>query len=296
VTLQATDQAEGLRRMLGKQTPKVITFVSGGSHTGKTTSAINIAVALAQAGRSVMLLDENRGFRNITGSLGIDTQADLFDVMRGERAFEQALVAGPEGSLILPAGRGVQALGDIDGYGRSVLMEGFARVGAALDYIIVDTAPGASSRLLPLSHPEQETILVASPTGPGQADAYGMMKVMHRVLGRQGLHLQVAMVRTDEEGAGAFRNIAGVARHYLDASVKFLGAVPLDDRVRKGGRVGRAAIEMFPHASCSQQWRRQAQGIMKWPGPKSTDGMDGFVQRLILGSRFQVGMAAHSAA
>jgi flagellar biosynthesis protein FlhG len=296
LALQANDQAEGLRRMLGRQTPKVITFVSGGRHTGKTTSAINIAVALAQAGRGVMLLDENRGTHNIGGSLGIETQADLLDVMRGMRAFEQAMVAGPQGIVILPAGRGVHALGEIDEYGRSLLIEGFARVAAGLDYIIVDTAPGLSSRLLPLSHPEQETILVAGHTGPAQADAYGMMKLLHRELGKRDLRLLVSLVRTDEEAAGAYRNIAGVARHYLGATVDYLGVVPLDERVRKGFRAGRAAIEMFAHAPCSQHWRTQAQQIMQWPGPKGAGGMDGFVQRLILGSRFRVGAAAHCAA
>ena len=175
MNLQPTDQAEGLRRLLGRQMPKVVTLVSGGARTGKTCAAINLAVAIAQAGRSVMLLDENCGLRNVTATLGIDTVADMADTIRGSRPLEQTLVPGPEGLVILPAGRGVRALANIGEAGRGRLIEGFARIGGALDFILVDTAAGPSSRLLPLAHPEQETILIATGSGMGQANALGRL-------------------------------------------------------------------------------------------------------------------------
>lgn len=296
MTIQATDQAEGLRRLLGKQTPRVVTMVSGGARTGKTGAAINLAVALARCGRSVLLLDENCGRRNVANSLGIVSNADLLDAMHGERTLEQTLIPGPEGMMILPAGRGVQALGSIDERGRRRLTEGFGRVGAVLDFILVDTAAGAASRLLPLSHPDQEAILVAGGGRAGQAEAYAMIKLMHRELGKRRLHLLVSMVPA-EQGEAAYRNIAAVARRYLGADVDFLGSVPVDDRINQAQRIGRAVVEMFPHAPASLQLRRHAQRVLQWPGPRdSSGGMDRFVQRLILGSRFQVGMGAHSAA
>jgi flagellar biosynthesis protein FlhG len=296
-SLQSSDQAEGLRRLLGKQIPKVITLVSGGARVGKTCAAINLAAAMAQAGRSVMLLDENCGPRNVTATLGIDTVADMADTVCGIRALEQTLVPGPEGLVILPAGRGVQALSGIDEGGRDRLVEGFARVGGALDFILVDTAAGASSRLLPLSHPEQQTILIANASATGQANALGMIKLMHRELGARNLHLLVSMTHSDAEGEATYYNLANVADRHLGAGLEFFGVVPADERIAQAGQVGRAAVEMFPHAPSSLQWRRQAREIMQWPLPReAAQGMERFVQRLILGSRVQVGTAALSAA
>ena len=297
MSLQPSDQAEGLRRLLGKQVPKVIVLVSGGVRTGKTCAAINLAVAIAQAGRSVMLLDENCGPRNVTATLGIDTVADMADAMRGRRALDQTLVPGPEGIVILPAGRGVQALSGIDEPGRNRLIEGFARVGSALDFILVDTAAGALSRLLPLSHPEQETILIANASATGQANALGMIKLMHHKLGARNLHLLVSMTRSLAEGKTTYYNLANVADRHLGAGLEYFGVVPADERIAQAGQVGRAAVEMFPHAPSSLQWRRQTQEIMQWPLPReAAGGMERFVQRLILGSRVQVGTAALSAA
>jgi flagellar biosynthesis protein FlhG len=297
MSLQPADQAQGLRRLLGKQIPKVITLVSGGARIGKTCAAINLAVAIAKAGRSVMLLDENCGPRNVTGTLGIDTVADMADTVRGQRALERTLVPGPEGLVILPAGRGIQALAGINAGGRDRLVEGFARVGGALDFILVDTAAGTLSRLLPLAHPEQETILITTCSGTGQANALGMIKFMHRRLGTRNLHLLVSMTRSQAEGEAAYYNLANVADRHLGAGLELFGVVPVDERIAQSAHVGRAAVEMFPQAPSSVQWRRQAREIMQWPLPReAAEGIDRFVQRLILGSRVQAGTAALSAA
>ena len=297
MSLQPSDQAEGLRRLLGKQIPKVITMLSGGARVGKTSAAINLAVAIAQAGRSVMLLDEKCGPRNVTATLGIDTAADLADTVRGKRTLEQTLVPGPEGLVILPAGRGVQMLAGIGAAGRGRLIEGFARIGGALDFILVDTAAGTSSRLLPLAHPEQQTILVSTSSGAGQADALGMVKFMHRKFGACNLHLLVSMARSEAEGDASYYNLANVADRHLGAGLEYFGVVPVDERIAQSAHVGRAAVEMFPQAPSSLHWRRQAQEIMRWPLPReAAEGMDRFVQRLILGSRTQAGTAALSMA
>ena len=231
MSLQSTDQAEGLRRLLGRQTPKVLTLVSGGTRTGKTSAAINLGVALAQGGRSVMVLDENAGPHNVTGTLRIDTVADMVDAVRGSRPLERTLVPGPEGLVILPAARGVQALSSMDEAGRGRLVEGFARIGGALDFILVDTAEGASSRLLPLSDPEQEIILVTNCNGTAQANALGMVKLMHRELGARNLHFLVSMARSQAEGEAAFYNLANVAERHLGTHLEFLGVTTTDERI-----------------------------------------------------------------
>lgn len=294
---KSSDQAEGLRRMLGRQNPRVITLVSGGKGTGKTSAAINLATAIAASGRSVLLLDENYGNRNVAEVLGTRTTVDLMDVIRGGRLLEQCLLPGPEGLMILPAGRGVQALTGLDDHGRDRLIEGFARIGGALDYIIVDTVAGAASRLLPLAHPDQESILVAATDAAGQTAAYGMMKLMQSELNRRRLSLLVSMAHTEADADAAFRNIAAVAQRYLKLDVNYLGSTPRDRRVHDAERAGRPVVEMFPHAPSSLRFRDHARQILQWPGPGEAAGdMEHFVRRLILGSRLQVGGGAHLAA
>jgi flagellar biosynthesis protein FlhG len=283
--------------MLGRQTPRVITLVSGAKGTGKTTVALNLATAIAAQGRSVLLLDENSGRRNVAEMLGTRTTVDLMDAIRGGRTVEQALLPGPEGMMILPAGRGVQALGDMDEGARDRLVEGFGRIGSTLDFVVVDTAAGAASRLLPLAHPEQDTILVTTAGSAAQAEAYGMVKLLQRELNKRRLSVLVSMAHGEADAESAFRNISGVAQRYLKLEMQYLGHVPADRRLQDAERARRTLVEMFPHAPASVQLRGHAQRILKWPGPGEAGGdMEHFVKRLILGSRVQVGLRTHLAA
>jgi flagellar biosynthesis protein FlhG len=276
--------------MLGRQDPRVITLVSGGKGTGKTTAALNLSTALAAGGRSVLLLDENHGGLNVAAMLGARTTADLDDAIRGGRMLEQCLLPGPEGLMVLPAGRGVQSLAGIDDAGKARLGEGFARIGATLDFIVVDTAPGAASRLLPLAHPDQESILVAGADASRQTEAYGMVKLLQRDLNRRRLSLLISKVATEAEGQLAFRNIAAVAQRYLKSEVNHLGSVARERRADDAVRAGRPLVEMFPHAPASAQLRGIAHQVLGWPGPGEPAGdMEHFVRRLILGSRLRVG-------
>lgn len=293
----STDQAEGLRRMLGRQVPRVITLVSGGQSTGKTGIAINLATAIAARGRSVLLLDENTGPRNVAELLGARTTVDLADAIHGSRSVEQTLLPGPEGLMVMPAGRGVAALAEMGEAARGRLVEGFGRLGASLDYIVVDTAAGASSRLLPLAHPDQESILVTGAGPMAQAEAYGMVKLLQRELNKRRLSVLVSRANSEAQAQAAFRNIAAVARRYLKLEVRSLGYVPADPRMQEAERAGRPLVDMFPHAPASAQLRRHAERVLHWPGPATSGGdMEHFVKRLILGSRVRVGMRTHLAA
>ncbi|MFN0039319.1 MAG: MinD/ParA family protein [Burkholderiales bacterium] len=292
--LRHSDQAEGLRRILGRQTPAVLSLVSGGSHAGKTQAAINIAIALAQAGRNVLLLDENRGFHNVAGALGLNPEVDLLDALSGRSGIERSLLAGPEGMMVLPAGRAAQVTENFGERGQARLREGFARIGAALDYILVDTLAGTTGRLLPSMDSDRQTLLVSGAWADAQADAYGMLKVLHRSRGRQPARLVVSMVRSEEEGVSVFRNIAGVADRYLGAKLEHLGSVAHDELVRKSGRVGRAAIEMFPDAPSSRHWRQQAEKLMEWPPFQQGTGQPFSEQKRVADRRSMPGSAVYS--
>jgi flagellar biosynthesis protein FlhG len=281
MTMQSNDQAAGLRRILGRQTPKILTLVSGGSHCGKTSSAINLSVVLAQAGRNVLLLDENKGFHNVATALGLDADNDLLEALNGRLPFERTVQAGPEGLMVLAAGKGVQALAGAGIEAHRRLKAGFERIGRGLDYIVVDTLAGASSRLLPFPLAGQEAILVSGTGGDAQADAYGMLKLLHQEPGRGKTRLLISMVAHEAEGKAVFRNIDNVARRYLGIALDYLGAVAQDSSIRKGRHVGRAAVEMFPDAPSSRNWREQARRIMQWPSSGKDAGLDALIQRLL---------------
>lgn len=55
------DQADGLRRLMAGNTARSVTLVDGTRDSGACSVALNLAAALAQQGRDVLLLDERSG-------------------------------------------------------------------------------------------------------------------------------------------------------------------------------------------------------------------------------------------
>ena len=64
---------------------QVIGIASGKGGVGKTTVSINLAVALAQRGHKVMLLDADLGMANAQIALGVHAPFNVGHVLRGEK-------------------------------------------------------------------------------------------------------------------------------------------------------------------------------------------------------------------
>ena len=120
------DQADGLRRLLGKGGLRVLRLNSARRGMGKTGVAVNLAAALAGKGREVLIVDENGTSGNVGDSLGQGARCDLLQVMRGECGLDQAIrrVAGVS---VLSAARGLVELAQLSHETRSGLADTLAK-------------------------------------------------------------------------------------------------------------------------------------------------------------------------
>lgn len=73
---------------------RVVTITSGKGGVGKTTATANIGAALADLGKSVVLIDSDIGLRNLDIVLGLENRIvfDLVDVVEGKCRLRQAMI------------------------------------------------------------------------------------------------------------------------------------------------------------------------------------------------------------
>jgi protein-tyrosine kinase len=120
---------------------RVIQITSPGKGDGKTVTALNLALTMAQEfQRRVLIVDADLRAPNVNGLLGLPPGPGLVDVLTGTSALEEALVEIPEHHLtVLRAGRTYERPAEMLGSGPMRRLVDSLRT--QFDRIVVDSAP-----------------------------------------------------------------------------------------------------------------------------------------------------------
>ena len=119
----------------------VYTVAGGKGGVGKTTTAINVAVALQDAGYDVVVVDADLGMANLGAMVDIDHEPSLHQVLAGKAAVSDAIVEGPGGVTVVPGERNLEAFADAD---PAKLRKVVKALSTAYDIVLIDTGAGLS--------------------------------------------------------------------------------------------------------------------------------------------------------
>ncbi len=280
------DQAAGLRRMRQPRPVRVIAVASGKGGVGKTNVCVNMALALAQAGKDVMLMDADLGLANVDVMLGLHPRFTLADVMDGRCALEEAIVEGPEGIKVVPAASGVQRMAQLNSVEHAGLIRAFSELSGNLDVLLVDSAAGLSDSVVSFSRAAQEVLVVVCDEPASITDAYALIKLLSREHGVRRFRVVANMVESARNGREVYEKISRVTDRFLDVSLDYCGHVPSDPYLRKAVQQQRAVVEAYPRCRAAQAFRSLAEQTARWPAPTAAGGrLEFFVERLVQAQR-----------
>ena len=282
----AFDQAEGLRRLLGRDQMRVIAVVSGKPRVGQTNVVINVAHALATQGKSVLILDEGIGVDSSAARLGFAPRFELAQVLKEQIRLSQALLSYSAALHILPAREGLRRVAHLTREAQDRLAHDMAVLPLKPDVLLIDLAADRSQITLAATAAADEVLVVVSPEHSAITQSYALIKHLAQDYGRRHFRLLATKTKNDNDAAAVYNNMLGAAARYLNAQLTELSTVPWDEAVRRANRLGKPAAEIFPDAPASQAYRTLAQAIAAWPMMREDGGhLDGFLHRLIMSSR-----------
>ena len=276
------DQAAGLRQMVTPRPVRAVAVTGGKGGVGKTNVSVNLAVAAADQGSRVMLLDADLGLANIDVMLGLHPPFDLSHVFSGERTLDEVVVEGPSGIRVIPGASGLQKMAELSHAEHAGLIRAFTDVGNDVDTFIIDTAAGISDTVVSFSRAAHEILVVVCDEPASITDAYAIIKLLNRDYGHQRFRVLANMVRSAQEGRELYNKMCRVTDRYLDVTLGFMGAIPFDENLRKAVKAQRPVVQAFPRSRVAQVFRSLAKKIETWPQPEGANGqVQFFVERLI---------------
>ncbi|MDW8394940.1 MAG: Mrp/NBP35 family ATP-binding protein [Anaerolineae bacterium] len=258
-----------MRSALNLPIKNVIAVASGKGGVGKSTIAVNIAIALGQTGAKVGLLDNDVYGPNVPLMVGLPMAELLPD---GRTA---PTVAQRNGRLIPEEKFGIKifSIGFIYPAEAPLVWRGPMLHSAIrqflqdvewgdLDYLIVDMPPGTGDSQLSLAQTAQGVmgIIVTTPQLVSMGDAlkglaaFEQLKVpIIGVIENMGPYTDPKTgQRVALFGEGGGERLAALKQ------VPFLGSVPLDPAIRIGGDSGRPVVVAFPESEAARALREIA--------------------------------------
>ncbi len=225
---------------------RVISVTSGKGGVGKTTMTVNLAVCLARAGKSVLLLDADLGLANVDVMLGLAPHHTLNDVLEGRKNLGEILVSGPEGISIIPAASGVEEMGSLDTAKRMILMQEIEEIAHKFDYLLIDTSAGIGADVLYFNSASSEIVVVINDEPTSLTDAYALIKVLSQNYGEKSFSVLVNEVADAKTAITAFNRLNSAVERFLHVELRNLGFIPQDSAAAEAVRNQKALVEIYP--------------------------------------------------
>ena len=280
------DQAEGLRRLLGRDQLRVIAVASGKPRVGQTNVVINLAHTLAAQGKSVLILDEGIGNDSCAARLGLLTRCELAQVLNDQATLPQALLAYSSTLHVLPAREGLRRIGQFNSTAHERLRRSLSALPLQPDILLIDLAADRRQFTLAATAAADEIVVVMNPEREASTLTYALIKQLSQEFGRRRFYLITAKTKDDSYAAVLSGNMLEAASRYLRVQIEGLGVIPWDASVKHANKCFKPVVEAFPDTPASHAYRALGQMIASWPMMRENSGhLDGFIQRLIMSCR-----------
>ena len=250
----------------------IIAVASGKGGVGKSTTAANLALALAAEGANVGLLDADIYGPSQPLMMGVSGKPDSKDGKTMEPLEAHGLQIASMGFMIDPDQPMVWR-GPMVTQALQQLLE--LTNWRDLDYLVVDMPPGTGDIQLTLSQkvPVTGAVIVTTPQDIALLDARKGLKMFEKVgIPILGIIENMSVHICSQCGhAEAIFGEGGGAKMCADFGVPFLGALPLTMSIREQADSGRPTVVADPEGPVSQIYQQIARKLAVAVADKAKD-------------------------
>ena len=260
------EQAEGLRELMkdgahekkkassakDAHKTRILAITSGKGGVGKSNIAVNMAIAYAQAGKRVILIDGDLGMANINVLLNQVPPYNLMHVIDKKKTMKEIILDTEFNIKFIAGANGLSKIANLSVKELEDFAKQFASLGSA-DIIIIDTGAGITNNVLQFVAAADEVYVVTTPEPTSITDAYGIIKIIATEMldNRPNLKLLVNRAHSASEGKRVAERIITIVGQFLNYQIDYLGFIYDDPAVSSSVLRQKPFLISQPNAKCS---------------------------------------------
>ncbi len=224
---------------------RIISIGSGKGGVGRSTITANLGVALAEMGKSTLIID---------GSITSPSQALFFnlekaprtinDVLTGDISYEEAIYEGPKGVEILPAAVTLEKIRKAKVSRLASLVKDHIE---GYDFVLIDASNGLRKETIASFKAGEELLIITIPEMTAVSDSM-KTKVASGFLGLDPIGIVLNQVKGEEH------ELPGEEIERI-MNLSILTEIPYDKEVRRSINNGKLLINWKPDSPAAKKVR-----------------------------------------
>jgi len=252
------DQAASLRKMMAAPRLKVISVLAANHHESQESFILNLAAYMQFLGKDVLVIDDSEASKPNQYKLGktpalLDLSLSSADANEGIKRMSDGVYVSrmlPKDKLEAPLTLNqIQKLNEI-----------LKSLSNDYEIVLVDLTL-KNNEIPPIEILVEGEILIQLNSHPESIkQAYALIKRICNQLGRRPFGIIVNGTSKDK-GEVIFRNIAQVAKRFMQIELSLFGVIPADEHLNQAEKLGRSVIDAFPMSHASIAFKSIAQTL-----------------------------------
>ncbi len=212
---------------------RIIAITSGKGGVGKTNFAVNMAIAYAQLGKKVILIDGDLGMANVNVLLNIVPAYNMMHVINKKKTMKEIVMDTEFGIKFIAGANGFSKIANLSVDELDYFAQQFSSLGNA-DIIIIDTGAGIANNVLQFVAAADEVFVLTTPEPTAITDAYGMIKIITTEIVERTVDIKLIInrVHSADEGKRISERMINIVGQFLGYKVDYLGFVYEDPIVQ----------------------------------------------------------------
>ena len=260
---------------------RIIAICSGKGGVGKTNFAVNMAIAYAQLGKKVILIDGDLGMANVNVLLNIVPQFNLMHVINKKKTMKEIIMDTEFGIKFIAGANGFSKIANLTVEELEYFANQFATLGNA-DIIIIDTGAGIANNVLQFVAAADEVFVVTTPEPTAITDAYGIINIITTEIVDRTVNIKLIVnrVHSPDEGKRISERIITIVGQFMGYKIEYLGCIPEDPLVQASVIRQKPFIVVNPTSKPSV-YLKHIVGRIEKTEPEYNEGVTSFLKKFL---------------